>query len=112
MIIYGIKNCDTCRKARRWLVESGRAHTWRDLREDGPDALTLRQWIERVGVDRLVNRRSTTWRGLGESDRIRASDPDGAASLLAEHPTLIKRPVFELGDRVLVGFDDSVKQAL
>ncbi|RFF29597.1 Spx/MgsR family RNA polymerase-binding regulatory protein [Wenzhouxiangella sediminis] len=112
MFVYGIKSCDTCRKARRWLEESGRDYTWRDLREDGPDEAAIRHWAESVGVDRLVNRRSTTWRGLGESERARALDSQAAPRVLLEHPTLIKRPVFELDDRVLVGFDDAVKRAL
>ena len=112
MIVYGIKNCDACRKARQWLETSGRDFAWRDLREDGPDESALRHWVESVGVNRLVNRRSTTWRGLGESERARAEDPQSAPQVLLEHPTLIKRPVFELDDCVLVGFDDAVKRAL
>jgi len=112
MDIYGINNCDTCRKARKWLDESGRVYDWHDLRADIPDEATLRRWVEATGVDRLVNRRSSTWRGLGEADRARAGNSDTAPGLLVRHPTLIKRPVIELDDRVLVGFDDAMKQAL
>lgn len=110
--IYGINNCDSCRKARKWLDDSGRQYRWHDLRQDGPDEAALRGWVEAVGVKHLVNRRSTTWRGLDEGDRARAADPNTAPGLLSRYPTLIKRPVFELTNKVLVGFDESVRQAL
>lgn len=112
MDIYGIKNCDTCRKARKWLDESGREYSWHDLREAPPGETVLRRWVEVIGLECLVNRRSTTWRTLVEPDRARAGDPGLAPGLLADNPTLIKRPVFDTGDRILVGFDDTVKQAL
>lgn len=112
MDIYGINSCDTCRKTRKWLDASGRKYDWHDLREEVPDETRLARWIRAAGVERLVNRRSTTWRGLSEADRARAGNPDIAPGLLVQHPTLIKRPVIELDERVLVGFDDAVKQAL
>ncbi|MDZ7791585.1 MAG: Spx/MgsR family RNA polymerase-binding regulatory protein [Xanthomonadales bacterium] len=112
MKVYGIGNCDSCRRARKWLEKSGRDYRWHDLRADGIDEITLREWIDSIGPESLVNRRSTTWRGLDESDRERAMDAHVAPTLLAAHPTLIKRPVFDLGECVLVGFNDSVKQAL
>ena len=112
MNVFGINNCDTCRKARKWLDESGREYRWHDLREDVPDEARLRQWVQAAGLDRLVNRRSTTWRSLEEDERARAMDPAAAPGLLGRYPTLIKRPVFERGDDVLVGFDESVKRAL
>lgn len=110
--IYGIGNCDKCRKACKWLAQSGRAYRWHDLRTDGIDQARLRSWIDAVGLEKLVNRRSTTWRSLGENERARALDVDVAPELLTRHPTLIKRPVLQLPDAVLVGFDDSVKRAL
>ncbi len=112
MKLYGIKSCDSCRKARKWLDEQGRAPAWHDLREDGIDADTIDRWLAAVGTETLVNRRSTTWRGLDEDERARAMDENTAASLLAQQPTLIKRPVIESGGRILVGFDAAVKQAL
>lgn len=112
MIIYGISNCDTCRKALKWLDESGRDYRWHDLRRDGLDETTLGRWVESAGHERLVNRRSTTWRSLDESDRARLAEPAEALALLLRHPTLVKRPVFETEGRVLVGFDESVRQAL
>ncbi len=112
MRLYGIKSCDTCRKARKWLDEQGRAHDWHDLREDGIDAETIRRWLDATGPEILVNRRSTTWRGLDENERARAMNSETAPALLVEHPTLIKRPVVESGDRVLVGFNAAVRDAL
>lgn len=109
MKVIGIKTCDTCRKARKWLDGQGIAHQWHDLREDGIERASLEHWITAVGPDRLVNRRSTTWRQLDETVRDQAMQAASCAAVLAEHPTLIKRPVFETGDRVLVGFD---KEAL
>lgn len=112
MEVYGIGNCDTCRKARKWLEKSGYDYRWHDLRADGIDAPMLVNWIDSLGLDALVNRRSTTWRGLDEAERQLAMGIDTAPALLASYPTLIKRPVFDLGERVLVGFNDSVKHAL
>ncbi|WP_376696284.1 Spx/MgsR family RNA polymerase-binding regulatory protein [Wenzhouxiangella sp. EGI_FJ10305] len=110
--VYGIGNCDACRRACKWLEQSGRAYRWHDLRTDGIDESTLRGWIDAVGLEKLVNRRSTTWRSLDENDRARALDGGAAPALLLRHPTLIKRPVFELAEAVMVGFTDSVKRAL
>lgn len=110
--IYGIGNCDTCRKARQWFDQSGRSYRWHDLRTEGIDESRLRNWIDAAGVEALVNRRSTTWRSLDDSERERAMDESAAPALLVGHPTLIKRPVFELADAVLVGFNESVKRAL
>ena len=112
MEIYGIKNCDTCRKALHFLEDNGIEHEWHDLREDGIDVATIQRWLEQVGAETLVNRRSTTWRGLSEAQRVEAMSAIGAAAFLAEHPTLIKRPVFESGDTVQVGFKADVQDAL
>lgn len=110
--IYGIQACDRCRKARRWLQDTGRSHAWHDLREDGLEVATVQRWLDAIGPERLVNRRSTTWRGLDETTRDHAMDADRAARVLSEHPTLIKRPVFEHDGVVHVGFTDSVRSQL
>ncbi len=108
LIMYSIASCDTCRKAGRWLDGQGIGYEKVDLRASPPDSARLERWLESVGADRLINRRSTTWRGLSEDQRARAEGP-GAAELLAENPTLIKRPVFDDGSSVLTGFDDTVR---
>lgn len=106
--IHGIASCDSCRKARRWLDERAPGWSWVDLRRDGVDAATIQRWLDAVGAERLVNRRSTTWRQLAPGDRPELDAPD-LAEQLAAHPTLIKRPVFESANGVRVGFDDAVR---
>jgi arsenate reductase len=110
--IYGIKSCDTCRKALKWLDDQGRAYHWQDVRADGLEAEQVKRWLEAVGHEALVNRRSTTWRSLNEAERDKAQDPRQAIDLLLEHPTLIKRPVIEDKGRVLVGFNAAVRDTL
>ncbi|QOC21755.1 arsenate reductase [Wenzhouxiangella sp. AB-CW3] len=112
MNLYGIKTCDTCRKARKWLDAAGVSYRWHDLREEVPNEDTLRHWLDEVGVDNLVNRRSTTWRGLDDPDREQVRTAEGALPLLREHPALIKRPVIDTGQVVLVGFTDQTGTTL
>ena len=102
--LYGIRNCDTVRKARRWLDDHGVAYTWHDVRADGLDAKTLEQWLAAVGDDVLVNRRGRTWRTLPETTRNNL-DAASLRSLLLEQPTLIKRPVLDDDDDIAVVFD-------
>lgn len=111
--IYGIKTCDTVRKARRWLDTHHVEHTFLDLRED--NTLTdsgIRHWLSQVPAGNLVNKRSTTWKQLDAAQRDAVStwiDDDAHQALLIEflkaNPTLVKRPVFEHGDDVWVGFN-------
>ncbi|MGZ8217060.1 ArsC family reductase [Methylomagnum sp.] len=101
--LYGIKNCDTCRKARAWLDQQGIAHRFHDFRADGLNAALLESLETQLGWEALLNRRGTTWRGLPETDRD-GVDRDKALALMLAHPALIKRPVLVVGDRILVGF--------
>ncbi len=102
--VYGIRQCDTCRKALRWLGEQDLEHRFHDLRADGLEAALVQDWLGSRFADQLVNRRSTTWRGLSESEK--AATGEALLALLLAHPTLIKRPVFMAGHEVLaVGFD-------
>jgi arsenate reductase len=104
LTVYGIPNCDTCRKALKWLDGQGIAFRFHDLRADGLKLDRVNHWLDSPFSDRLVNRRSTTWRGLSEAQR--AASGDALARLLVTHPTLVKRPVFERGGEVLaVDFD-------
>ena len=112
MKLYGIKSCDSCRKARQFLEKNGIACEWHDLREDGIEVAVVQTWLNAVGADTLINRRSTTWRGLSELERVEAMSAIGAAAFLVDHPTLIKRPVIDLGDDLLVGFDAAVQERL
>ena len=102
--VTGLKNCDTCRNAMKWLKAEGVEAKLHDLRADGLDGAALDRWIAAVGWETLLNRRGTTWRGLSDADK---ADVDGAKAraLMLAHPALIKRPVFEMEGRVLVGMD-------
>ena len=101
--IYGLKNCDTCRKALKWLDANDVDFEFKDVRADGVDRDQVAAWVSAVGA-KLLNTRSTTWRQLSDADRERAaSDPVG---LLVEHPTLIKRPVLDASEAI-VGFDEA-----
>ena len=102
LTVYGIKQCDTCRKALKWLAEEGIEHQFHDFRIDGLQTSLLQGWLDSPFSDKLINRRSTTWRQLtGEQ---RQFEGDELLGLLLEHPTLIKRPVFVTDDIVAVGF--------
>jgi arsenate reductase len=109
--VYGIPNCDTVKKARTWLAAHKVDHRFHDFRKDGIDAKTLRQWLKEVGADVLINRRGTTWRRLSDADKAEAEGAS-AAELLAREPSLIKRPVFDLGDVRVVGFSAAEQKIL
>ena len=102
--LYGLKNCDSCKKARRWLDESGTACRFHDVRADGVSEAHLARWAEEAGWETLLNRRGTTWRKLDEAERD-GLDEAAAIRLMAAHPTLIKRPVIEHDGPLLVGYD-------
>ncbi len=106
MIFYGLKSCDTCRKALKELAAAGVTPTVMDVRADGVDHETLARFYAELG-DALVNTRSTTWRGLGEAER--SGDP---VTLLAAHPTLMKRPVIDTGDALYLGWGKETRAAL
>lgn len=111
MNLYGIKSCDTCRKARTWLDEQGIEARWVDLRADGVARADLQRWLDEIGPEALVNRRSTTWRQLAEDERP-AMEAPAVLPVLEAHPTLIKRPVFERDGEVRVGFTPAVREWL
>lgn len=103
--VYGIKNCDTVKKARRWLEANGVAFQFHDFRSDGLDEETVNTWLKAVTWDTLLNRKSTTWRQLDETQRDNI-DAKNAIQLMLSSPTIIKRPVLVKDDLVLVGFDE------
>ena len=111
LTVWGLKTCDTCKKALKWLTDEGIGHAVKDVRADGVPAAELARWIDAVGWETLVNKASTTWRGLADADKD-GLDAAKAKALLAAHPTLIKRPVFVVGDDIIVGFRDAQKSAL
>ncbi len=110
--LYGLKNCDGCRRARKWFDAAGVAHDFRDIRERDNTTDVLARIRDHDDWPAFVNRRSTTWRSLPAAQR-EDLDRTRAMALLAEHPTLIKRPVIAIGETTLAGFDaDAVEAAL
>lgn len=106
MKLYGLKTCDTCRKALKSLREAGHTVTYIDVRADGVTAPDLMRFLEAFG-DKLVNTRSTTWKGLGDAER--QSDP---MTLLQAHPTLMKRPVIDDGAQVYLGWTKDTQEKI
>ncbi len=101
--IYGIKNCDTVRKARKWLEAHDVDYVFHDLRNDGLDKKDLSFWVKSVGWEILLNRRGTTWRQLPDKDKKTINEASAILLMLAQ-PTLIKRPVLVHHKNVHVGF--------
>jgi arsenate reductase (glutaredoxin) len=102
--IYGIKNCDTMKKARAWLEKHGVDHVFHDYKSEGIERARLEQWCKEVGWETLLNRAGTTFRKLPESEKANV-DARKAVQLMLEQPSMIKRPVLELGGgKLVVGF--------
>jgi arsenate reductase (glutaredoxin) len=102
--LYGIRNCDTVKKARAWLDGHGVAYDFHDYKSAGIDEGRLRAWATEFGWERVLNRSGTTFRKLPEERRTDL-DEDKAVALMLDQPSMIRRPVLDLGDRRLVGFD-------
>jgi arsenate reductase (glutaredoxin) len=111
MIVYGLKNCDTCRAALKWLNAEGIVHEFRDVRKDGLKADDVQIWLATVGADTLINRRGTTWRQLSEIEKSATTD-DEFTALIMGYPAIVKRPVFVTETNVIVGLKDEQKEAL
>jgi Spx/MgsR family transcriptional regulator len=103
VILYGIRTCDTVRKARRWLDEHQVEYRYHDLRDDGLTAALLDNWIRELGWENLLNRRSTAWRQLPQAQRSHL-DAATAKAIMLQHPTIIRRPVVDLGTVRNLGF--------
>jgi arsenate reductase (glutaredoxin) len=104
LVMYGIKNCDTIRRARAWLDGKGVGYAFHDYKAAGVDEARLRRWAREAGWERLLNRSGTTFRKLPEADRADL-DQDKAIALMLAQPSTIRRPVVESEEGLLVGFD-------
>ena len=109
--IYGIKNCDTMKKAMRWLDEHGVDYRFHDYRKEGLDAKLLEAWEKDIGWETLLNRRGMLWRKLPERSRENI-DRQSALQIMEENPGIIKRPLLDLGDRRVVGFKPETYEQL
>lgn len=110
LTLFGIKNCDTIKKARKWLEANELDYQFHDYRVDGLEEAKLDSWIEEAGWKTLLNQRSTSWRQLDAAVKENI-DATSAKALMLENPTLIKRPVLETGKEILVGFKETTYQA-
>jgi arsenate reductase len=109
--LYGIRSCDTCRKALKWLQAHDIEHEYVDIRETGLNKAVVGHWQESVNWEGLLNRRSITWRKIPECDRAELN-PNKARDLILDYPTVMKRPLLDLGNRVVLGFSEAEYESL
>jgi arsenate reductase len=105
--IHGIKACDTMKKARAWLDAHGVAYAFHDYKVDGIDKASLERWVGQVGWETLLNRAGTTFRTLPEKDKANLTEKKAIALMLAQ-PSMIKRPVLDVGGKLVVGFKPEI----
>lgn len=107
--VYGIPNCDSVRKALNWLKENNFAYEFHDFKKQGITAKKVEQWTRQAGLEKLLNTKGSTWRGLEEDEKLKAATDAGAIELMTEKSSLIKRPVIEKrGMVVTIGFDANI----
>lgn len=111
-VLYGIKNCDTVKKARNWLDTHHVEYRFHDFRSDGLNSKQVHAWLTELGADTLINKRGTTWKQLDETTRSAlaanaAENAQSTADLIVQHPTLIKRPLLDIGHQRFVGFNEA-----
>ncbi|MBP1841768.1 Spx/MgsR family transcriptional regulator [Rhizobium petrolearium] len=105
--IYGIKNCDTMKKARAWLDRKGIAYAFHDYKVEGIDHAHLDRWVDRAGWETVLNRAGTTFKKLDDADKA-GLDREKAIGLMLAQPSMIKRPVLEADGQLVVGFKPEV----
>jgi len=103
LTLYGIPNCDTVKKARRWLDEQGVAYVFHDYRKDGLDAAQLQGWIDKLGWEKLLNKSGTTFRKLPDAEK-EGLDAAKARALMLDQPAMIRRPLVDADGAFSVGF--------
>lgn len=111
LTFVGLKSCDTCRKAKKWLEAEGIAYQAVDVRADGLARADVEKWLEAVGWEVLVNKRGTTWRTLDDAIK-QTMDAAKAVDVILDNPAVMKRPVFVKGDQIIVGFKAEQQEAV
>ena len=107
--LYGIKNCDTVKKARKWLDNHSVPYTFHDFRVDGINKTLVNNFLKQIDIETLINKRGTTWRKLSDKEK-EIKNKTQAIELLIENPTIIKRPVIDVNKKYYIGFcDDTYK---
>lgn len=109
--LYGIKNCDTIKKARKWLSDHHVEYTFCDVRIDGIDATAIEHWIAQAGWEKVLNRSGTTWRKLPEDVR-ETTQANNVVALLLDHPAMIKRPVLDVNGTIHIGFKPDLYETI
>ncbi|MBS1683688.1 MAG: Spx/MgsR family RNA polymerase-binding regulatory protein [Bacteroidetes bacterium] len=111
--IYGIKNCDTMQKAFKWLAAKKIPYEFHNYKESGIDKATLQIWLEHFPTDKLINTKGTTYRALTDVEKASISSKVKATTLMIRNPSLIKRPVWDLGQgKLFLGWDEKALSAL
>jgi arsenate reductase len=111
MIIYGISNCDTVKKAKNWLDSHNIGYRFHDFRKDGLNKDIINGWLKTVAWDKILNKLSTSWRNLDAATQ-QSINATNVVDLLVENPTLIKRPVMDVNDIITVGFNSDTYQSI
>jgi len=109
--IYGIPNCDTIKKARKWLESHDVAYEFHDYKKLGVSENKLKNWVKQAGWETVLNKRGTTWRKLDEKIKNNI-DQESAIRIMLDNPSIIKRPVLEAGKILIIGFKESEYQRL
>lgn len=104
--IYGIPNCDTTIKAINLLNKQQVKYVFHDYKQVGITAKQLKQWCDKAGWEKVFNKRSTTWRELPEKEQSKVKDQSSAIAIMLEHNSIIKRPIIEKDDKLVIGFDE------
>lgn len=107
MDIYGIKNCNTVKKALDWLTERGVTYTFHDFKKEGVSEAKLLEWEKKFGWEKLVNKKGTTWRKLSPKEQADVVDAKSAIKAMQANPSMIKRPIVEGPKDWLLGFDEA-----
>ena len=105
--LYGLKNCDSCQKAKKWLNFNDVDYTYHDIRQDGLNEATLMLWSHSIDLEICLNRRSTTWRNLPDTDKNKINNQN-VINYFLKYPTLIKRPILKNNNSIIIGFDSKV----
>jgi arsenate reductase len=105
-IVYGIKNCDTMKKAFTWLENNGIDYTFHDYKKAGIDENQIKAWLKLVPLEGLINSKGITYKKLNEEEKQQLAQPDSAIPLMITHTSMIKRPIVTYNDKLLLGFDE------
>ena len=104
--IYGIKNCDTMKKAFTWLDSKGIKYVFHNYKTDGIDENTILDWLKKLPLDQVINMKGATWRGLSEEEKASVIDINKAINLMIAKPSMIKRPLVQFNQKYILGFSE------